>query len=568
MPLEVKNYGGSFSEKTPVSFPPVHHRPNKREDTPYPSVHRATMIAPCDPVENVTFTAICAAHLSQRVTRCEQGFSCNARRPVANHIVRKVDIVRASAKRGRMSRRQRSISNRPSSRLWLKVLGALAALLVLGIAGAFLGFKSWAMSYLRSEKFRKMVESNAGQDIRGRVEISPIRFEGGQFYSEGMTALGGPEAGFHSVKIDNVRGDFRLPSLWQVLFGDRKGFVDNVEVQRFDADFDDPRTEISIPPKSKHRHSEVLNIAVRDTRLKWRGGGLVNLAVKMTPRENGWMFEGSGGRIDQLGIPSIEVTKIRAMYNEPAFFLQELVARHDGGEIVASGELRPQDKADLQFVVKGVNVTPFLPDDWRARLHGRLAGDVRYAFSTRDGDTTPGQISGTVRLEGGQIEALPVLAKIADFTKTDQFRRMRLDELSAEFQAQTNKITVSKFVMESKQLLAVRGAFTIINDQVDGTFDVGITTAPLQWLPGSQEHVFTVNRDGYAWTKMRITGPTSAVKEDLSPRLVAAAESAAIQKVGDTAKGVLENGVKKNVDTAVDAARKGVSGAVDLLFGK
>lgn len=467
-----------------------------------------------------------------------------------------------------MSRRQRSSTARPSSRLWLKIVGALSVLLVAGIVTVFVGFKSWAMKHLRSPEFRRQVESRAGQDLRGRVEIFPIRFEGGQFYSDGLSALGGPDAGFHSVKIENVRGDFRLPSLWQLIVGEHKGFVDNVEVQRFDADFDDLRTEMIVPPKEKHQHSEVLNIAVRDARLKWRSGGLVNLAVKVTPRDKGWMFEGSGGRINQLGLPSIDVSSIRAMYNEPTFYLQELVARQDGGEIVASGEMRPQDKADMQFVVKSVNVAPFLPDDWRARLHGRLAGDVRAVFSTRDGDSAPAQISGKLRLEGGHIEALPVLAKLAEFTKTEQFRRMRLDELSGEFFTQPKGVSVSKFVLESKQLLVVRGAFTIIDDQVEGSFDVGITPGPLQWLPGSQEKVFTVNRDGYAWTTMRVTGPTSAVKEDLTSRLVAAAESAAIQKVTDTAKGVLETGVKGTVDTAVDAAKKGVGGAVDLLFGK
>ena len=441
-------------------------------------------------------------------------------------------------------------------------------LLVVGVAAAFIYYKSWTMSYLRSAGFRSKVEASAGQDLRGRVEIFPIRFEGNQFFSDGLTATGGPEAGFHSVKIENVRGDFKLPSLWQLLFGDRKGIVDNVEVQRVDADFDDLRTEMNVPPKEKHKHSHVLNITVRDTRLKWRSGALEKLAVKVTPRDSGWLLEGSGGRINQLGLPIVDVSTIRAMYNEPAFFLQELIVRQDGGEIIASGEMRPQDKADMQFVVKNVNVEPFLPEDWRARLHGRLAGDVRAVFSTKDADSSPAKISGTLRMNNGSLEALPVLAKIADFTKTDQFRRMRLDELSAEFQTDPRGITVSKFVLESKQLLVVRGAFNIVDDQVDGTFDVGITPGPLQWLPGSQEKVFTVNRDGYAWTKMRVTGPTSAVKEDLTQRLVDAAKDAAIQKGIDTAKGVIENGVKKSTETAVEAAKKAAGTGLDLLFGK
>ena len=252
-----------------------------------------------------------------------------------------MDNDAASAKGRRMSRRQRLASARPASRLWFKVAGVVAALVVVALAVVFLGFKSWAMTHLRSAEFRKKMEDRAGQDVRGKVEISPIRFEGGQFFSDGLSALGGPEAGFHSVKIENVRGDFKLPSLWQLLFGDRKGIVDNVEVQKFDADFDDLRTEMAVPCKEKHGHSQVLNIAVRDVRLRWRSGALSNLAVKVTPRENGWMFEGTGGRINQLGLPVVDVTSIRAMYNEPTFFLQELTVRQDVGRLwrrVSSGK--------------------------------------------------------------------------------------------------------------------------------------------------------------------------------------------------------------------------------------
>lgn len=466
-----------------------------------------------------------------------------------------------------MSRRQRT-SSRPSSRLWVKVFGVIAVLLVVAVAVVFIGFKSWAMNHLRSAGFRKKLEERAGQDLRGRVEVSPIRFEGNGFSSDGLSAVGGQEAGFHSVKIEGVRGDFKLPSLWQLLFGDRKGIVDNVEVQRVDVDFDDLRTDMTVPPKEEHNHSQVLNISVRDTRLKWRSGALEKLAVKISPRDRGWLLEGSGGRINQLGLPVVDVSTIRAMYNEPAFFLQELVVRQDGGEIIASGEMRPQDKADMQFAAKNVNVEPFLPDDWRARLHGRLGGDVRAVFSTRDGDSSPAKLSGTLRMSNGQLEALPVLAKIAEFTKTDQFRRMRLDEMSGEFQTEPRGISVTKFVLESKQLLVVRGAFTIIDEEVDGTFDVGITPGPLQWLPGSQEKVFTVNRDGYAWTKMRISGPMGAVREDLTGRLTEAAKDVAIQKGIDTAKDVMENGVKKSAETAVEAAKRAAGTGLDLLFGK
>jgi hypothetical protein len=71
--------------------------------------------------------------------------------------------------------------------------------------------------------------------------------------------------------------------------------------------------------------------------------------------------------------------------------------------------------------------------------------------------------------------------------------------------------------------------------------------------------VFTVIRDGYAWTTMRIAGPVRSPREDLSARLYAAAENAVVQKVESTAT--------QAVGGAVDTMKKGASGVFDLLFG-
>ena len=71
---------------------------------------------------------------------------------------------------------------------------------------------------------------------------------------------------------------------------------------------------------------------------------------------------------------------------------------------------------------------------------------------------------------------------------------------------------------------------------MDGTFQVGVTPGSLQWLPGSQGKVFTASRDGYLWTSMRLTGPVDSPTEDLTPRLVAAAQGAIIEGVEKTVK--------------------------------
>jgi hypothetical protein len=92
---------------------------------------------------------------------------------------------------------------------------------------------------------------------------------------------------------------------------------------------------------------------------------------------------------------------------------------------------------------------------------------------------------------------------------------------------------------------------------------LGVTPSSLQWLPGSQERVFTVSRDGYLWSPVRISGLAAKPKEDLSPRLAAAAKSALF----DTAEGAAQDATgsaKGLLKGAQDAAK----GALESLLGR
>jgi hypothetical protein len=455
-----------------------------------------------------------------------------------------------------MVRRQTS----SSPKKWLKVLawtlGSLAVLFVIAIVGA----KGWINSYLGSPEFLRRMARHSSEEMRARVEISPVRFDGSQFFSDGLQATGGPEANFSDLKITNVRGEFRLPTLWGLLSGDRKVGIDNVDVQHVEANFFDDRIALDLPPHKKREHrGDLGKITVRELRLGWRGGRVSGMGVTATQVERGWQVAGQGGRVMQNGLPSMDIVSMRLVHKEPSLFIQEARLREDGGEISATGEVTAKEKVDLQFKVSGVNVTPLLPEDWRARLHGRISGDARLMYSLREGTGAARVLSGNALLQQGALEALPVLNKIAEFTKTDRFRRLALNQVRGDFRVDDNGLRVTNFVLESERLISVKGQFTIVNDQIDGTFEVGITPGPLQWLPGSQEKVFVTQRDGYAWTTMRITGPVDGPKEDLSSRLVAAAEAAVVQKVESTAN--------QAVGTAVDTVKKGATGVLELLFG-
>ncbi len=458
-----------------------------------------------------------------------------------------------------MPRRTRTAQ--PGSRRGWKIAATTAATLVVALLIAFAGFKTWLNRYLRSPEFCTKLETNLSNDLRAKADVSPIRFDSAQFYCDGLKATGAEDAAFSDIQVDNVRGEFSYPSLWRILFGDRHFQVDRVEVQRLAANFYNTRTGLTLPPKELRKHRlDVTAISVRELRLGWTAGGLTGTAVEFTPVEGGWKASGQGGHLTQLGLPGMELASARFVFKEPTLFVQEARLQQDGGEFAVSGEATRNDKADLLFTLAKINITPYLPDDWRARLHGRLAGEARLLYPLTDNANATPSVRGHLELHSAQLEALPILAKLADFTKTDQFRRLPLDQLRTDFRYENHVLTFTNFILETKQLIKVTGRLTRTGDQLDGTFEIGITPGPLQYIPGSQEKVFTTLRDGYAWAPLRLTGTTDAPREDLTARLATAAGQAIVES--------LENTATKAAGGAVDAAKKGATSVFDLLFGR
>ena len=453
-----------------------------------------------------------------------------------------------------------STSNRSSPSRWLKLLAWTGVVLVVLAACGLVAVKMWVNSYLRSPGFRKQIGERTAEHLQAQVEIAPIRFDTTEFFCDGLRGEGARDGKFSDIKVENVRGEFRLPSVWRMIFGDKKFRVETVDVQRVEVNFFENRLSLALPhPEKKNKVTEIGRIGVRELVIGWDGGSVSGLGVVATPVEGGWQIVGDGGHAKQKGLPEMDIAVLRIVHKEPSLFIQDAKLRAEGGEITVTGEVTEKEKVDLQFKAKGVNVTPLLPEDWRARLHGRVTGDARVVVPLRDGSPMSPVVTGHAELQQAVLETLPVLNKIADFTKTDRFRRLMLNQVRGDFRYDQNGLHVTNLVVESERLILVKGAFTVANGQIEGTFEVGITPGPLQWLPGSQDKVFSAVRDGYAWATMHITGPVRSPKEDLSARLYAAAQNAVVQQVEATAT--------QAVGGAVDTVKKGASGVFDLLFG-
>jgi hypothetical protein len=444
--------------------------------------------------------------------------------------------------------------------------GAGAIIVVLTLAGYLIG-KSCVQSYLRGPEFRRFVNARIGKTLQSEVEFEPFQFNGMTIYSESMKARGLEGGPFSGMEIDQLRAEFSLRR-----FFDRVWQIETVEAEHVGIKLDG--TRLSRPPEPEKLEAiakqntsgwlpnrvEIGQAIIHDFELSWgdlpsTSGALTKLSVRATPSEGGWLIEGKKGELRAANLPGLNVENIRLRQRDRTLFVNAADFNAEGGGTVhANGEVVFGDRVDLQGKLDGIDIEPFLSKDWRLRLHGRASGDVRVQTSLPP--KGPVAVSGTIELKDGRLEALPVLNEVATFTRSQQFRSLSLTRASARFERTGNEIRVQDFVAESEGLIRMEGGFTIASGQIDGLFQVGVSPATLQWLPGSQDRVFTVARGGYLWTPVRLTGAVDSPSEDLSSRLIAAAGGAIIEKVESTAR------------DAIQIGRDAAKGALDLIFPK
>lgn len=438
-------------------------------------------------------------------------------------------------------------------------LWALATLPVLLFAGYFAA-RLWIDSYLRSEDFRRFVSSATARTLQAEGEFAPLHFSGMNIYSDGFKARGSEEAAFSTFAIDQIRADLSLRR-WR----ERVWQVDRMEAQRVEVHLDGSRIALPPPPPSSPtriptigtgwlpNRVEIGNVAVREVNVTWDGGSLRRVNAVANQKDDGWEIVGSGGRIESGTLPGVDVVGLRLRYREQSLFVQSAEFRQGAtGSLSAEGELRFGEELDLRASFADIDLAPFLTEDWRLRLHGQLSGNMRVQSALPA--SGPPVLSGSVRLNSGAIEALPVLNEIAEFTMLERYRRLKLSRASADFRQEKGTLRATNFVMESDGLIRVEGGFTVANGVIDGLFQVGVAASSLTLVPGAQERVFTETRGGYVWTPMQLHGPVDGPGEDLSPRLIAAAKGAMIEKVESAVQG------------AIDTGRSVIKGTLDRLM--
>jgi hypothetical protein len=432
---------------------------------------------------------------------------------------------------------------RPNSVLLFFLLFLFGLVVLFSVRAGFL-------FYIRSESFRLRVTDSINRVFKATGTLMPLHYSGGLFYSDGFAATGNEGAFFSELRADEIRAVFN----WRGVLG-RRYEIDELTVQRLNVRFADVRPQSPAPSKvepgqittSGGWKLDLHALSVSESNWTWdtstgTKGSITGSALTLRPSgDDAWIIESNSGKVSEPGWPALSIESTKLRYTHSSLYLNEVILRADDGRLNLGGTIDFGREAELRAEFRDMPVTPLLAPDWRLRLSGKVTGSAQI-HSQLNG--SPFRYEADLHLIEGRLEALPLLDQIATFTHTERFRHLALTTTSLSLTRDGNSLSARNVILESEGLLRVEGGCTIVNGQIDGVFQVGVTAASLQWLPGSQARVFTVSRDGYFWTSVHLSGPADHPTEDLSARLIAAAAGELLQNsqdtLRDTVKGVLD----------------------------
>jgi hypothetical protein len=458
-----------------------------------------------------------------------------------------------------MKRRRQKSSPLATLLMWTLLIVLVA------VGGIALYGYLWMQSYLKSDRFSHLVARELSSATQSKVNLEGFTWSNPNAFASAITLQPKRAQGWSQVKADSVQAGLDWSTFRQGVWSVPEIRIGNLEiiqgtsakkgVELPDAEAETPPTD-EAPAWIKRwlpSRTEIGELDVNDFDLKpveKPGVEVKNLHLVARPGTDTqqWNLKAKDGELFLTAFTAaFRVKSLNAGLSEQALVLHDASATWIGDcDVTARGALPFSGKKPWNFSGKlsGLEMRHLLDAAWQERLSGVIEADY---------EVNPATLKGKVQIKNGIAQSLPVLDRVADFTRTERLRRIVFDIATADVQRQGETLQVTNLVLQSNGLIRVEGNFTIEKKNIDGEFFVGVTPDTLRWIPGSQDRVFTESRAGspagLVWTKVRVSGPIDQPREDLSNRLLAAAGKALI------------------LDTPLNAVGTGVGVGVKVLEG-
>jgi len=436
-------------------------------------------------------------------------------------------------------RQRRSKSSKKQKKgfpsLWKWGLGALVLLLIISIVGYKMVIK-----FLHSDDFRDKISAKVSSELGVPVELGELTWSGLHLDNDSVTASS--QGAIEKIEANqislNVDTSYIKRDVWK---------ISDVVIQTASLELDLRKefTKIDIPQAKKSwleemlpAKAELLDVSVirANAKILTKGGAYVveGTQIELRQEDFGYKAKLTGGMLE-LPFPILNEAKLKKA--SLRLMNQRIVIDHADFDVFASGRLEIDGEIDMGSptpgysffgVLYGLKCADVIDEDWKQKL----SGDVEAKFTVKPKGGNEPEFNGSIKINDGQLTALPVLDTIAAYTVIRDFKRLRFSEFSCDFYRLGELIRLSNVYVHCDGFMRIEGKLDIDGDRLKGRFNVGLNPGTLSHIPGAEEKVFLPGKEGMHWAVVNIGGTVGDIEEDLTERIKAAALDRLFEMVG------------------------------------
>tara|TARA_R110002096_G_scaffold147671_32_gene307943 strand:- start:871 stop:2340 length:1470 start_codon:yes stop_codon:yes gene_type:complete len=475
-----------------------------------------------------------------------------------------------------MSRRRSTPATKSNvSKNFFTGAGIGLAVFIISLVIVVFGALSAAKNYVRSDKFREMLANVLSENLKAAGQIESVTWQDSSAFTDRLTARGYQDAGFAKLDVAGVRAQLDLSTehfkrgVWK---------IPEITVSQLDVVLSEnrlPGTYAEANQKSREvemaaqegepnalaallpKEIEVDTTRISNVNLYWEKGDEkfqatgIQTTITPTSAQNSLRIQSVGGTIQGTGSEKLKIQEVDLNWNleKNEFYISKAdIGFGSDAKLRVEGDIKmggDDAKGDmlLRANITDLDIRDLVADTWQRRLQGNLKAEATMTGDPNDMESAI-QV-GTVTLDKGVIEALPVLDLLGTYTKNDRFRRIALrDGGSAEFSRKGSRTEIRNIDLQSDGLAKLSGSLDIEGKDLSGVLQLGIVPGTLRLIPGAERTVFVDSRDGYLWTDINVSGTVSEPTHDL----VAQMRDAGIDAAMDFGRGVVSDPMKAKDD--------------------
>lgn len=415
---------------------------------------------------------------------------------------------------------------------------------------------------VRDGRFLRLISGKTATKLGGsECGYLPIARRGLKLRSAGILVRGRPPHHLVELSAINLQARCSLRKLWQ-----SKLTIPRLEASQLQAAFGEAaaaQLEKILPARPNLEPADdtesPIQIDIRETDIAqtdilWGDtvdsiGALKGVNTRFVTKDRGIDIFARGGTFQQTGWPGLAVDALHFNWSKSKLIVKSAdLSMGSPKDFSVTGEFvfGEHGSMKLHLTSKKSPAEPLVMGYWKGKFDGILDSETDLEKGFEPGNKV--RATGIVSFSRATVHDVDVLKKVATVTAHPRFEKPKIDILRFHYMWTGDRLEISEFEAEVRGLCRLEGKFTIENKGIDGDFKIGAAPDVLDALPGAREEVFTESRKGYLWTSLKLDGPAGHPREDLKPRLIAAAQKhfakgllAPILKSGDALIEQLKN---------------------------